>query len=144
MFIAAVKASPCQRPARWVDLPRRETSVADGRLSPREAQLLIYVARWQPVTVREAAAGWAAPRGLARTTCLTLLERLRRKGRVTRQRIDGAYCYAVVGRAEEAVDTVIASFCDDTLGGWLTPLVRHLRRRADLSDDERGQLNGLD
>ena len=46
-------------------------------IGDQELALLRYVAEEGPVTVGQAAEGFGAPRGLARSTVLTVMERLR-------------------------------------------------------------------
>ena len=52
------------------------------------------VAERGPATVGEVARGFGEARGLARTTVLTVMERLRRKGYLGRAKDGGAYRYS--------------------------------------------------
>ena len=58
-------------------------------LGDQELDLLRYVTEHSPITVREAAESYGRDRGLARTTVLTMMERLRSKGYLTRTEVDG-------------------------------------------------------
>ena len=55
-------------------------------LGEQELALLRFVTDRAPVTVRAALAQFGEPRGLARTTVLTVMERLRTKGYLRRQK----------------------------------------------------------
>src|SRR4029450_11271739 len=71
-----------------------EAPVEHPSLGEQEMDLLQYVAENAPGAVRQAAEGFGQPRGLARTTVLTVMERLRRKGYLTRARRRGVYHYS--------------------------------------------------
>jgi len=51
-----------------------------------ELEVWRYIADHAPVAARQVAAQFAEQRGLARTTVLTVIERLRQKGYLTRRR----------------------------------------------------------
>ncbi len=113
------------------------------KLSRREREVLAYIARSGPVTVGEAVVGWGQPRGLARSTVQTYLERLRLKGALARSDIDNLLCYAVTVRREELLAELVDEFVGDTLGGDPQPLLAHLRDRAELSADDLAVLRGI-
>ena len=69
-------------------------------------------------TVAEVVERFGLPRGLARSTVLTMMERLRKKGHLTRQQVDGVYRYAPSTAPADAVQHAVASFVDRTLGGF--------------------------
>src|SRR5438309_1554535 len=72
---------------------RRSTGGRTMRPPPaeRELEILGYVADHAPVSTREVAERFGEPNGLARTTVATLMERLRKKGYLTRRRKEGVY-----------------------------------------------------
>src|SRR2546423_4997658 len=55
-------------------------------LGNQELEVLRFVAEHAPISVGEVAERFGEPRGLARTTILTMMERLRKKGFLTRSR----------------------------------------------------------
>ena len=60
----------------------------------QELALLRWVAEHGPVTVGEAAERFGEAQGLARSTVLTVMERLRGKGHLTRRKVEGVYQYS--------------------------------------------------
>ena len=97
------------------------------------------------LTVREAVASWGAPRGLARTTVLTMLERLREKGHLSREKTsDGNWAYLPVLPKAELLSGLVQSFIERTLGGSVSPFVSYLTEGgASLTADERAKLRAL-
>ncbi len=106
-------------------------------------ETLRYVAEHAPATVGEVAAGFGEPRGLARTTVLTVMERLRRKGYLSRRKSQGVFRYAPQVAPAEAVRTRVEEFIKKTLGGSVSPLVAYLVESGDLSDEELAALRKL-
>ncbi len=92
-----------------------------GRL---ELDVLQYIADHHPISVREVAAHFAATSGQARTTLLTVMERLRAKGYLKRRKAAGASLHAddPQGRVAGAVDRRI---CGRRVG-WIGLAVRRL------------------
>ncbi len=60
-------------------------------LGDQELSLLRYVTDHAPITVREVAEQFGETHGLARTTILTMMERLRKKNFLTRRKDGGAF-----------------------------------------------------
>ena len=59
-----------------------------------EIEILRYIGDHHPISVGEMAEYVAQTTGQARTTVLTIMERLRRKGHLTRKQIGGVYRYS--------------------------------------------------
>ena len=58
-------------------------------IGDQEMALLRFVSDAGRTTVAQAVEGFGGPRGLARSTVLTMMERLRQKGHLGRRRVDG-------------------------------------------------------
>lgn len=112
-------------------------------LGEQELQVLRYVTDHAPISVREVAAQWGEPRGLARTTVLTMMERLRKKGHLTRTQKDGAFHYAPAVGKQELMQTLVQDFVQKTLGGSVAPFVAYLADAKDLSPAEIADLRRL-
>lgn len=115
-------------------------------LGEQETELLRFVAEQEAaLTVREAVASWGEPRGLARTTVLTMLERLREKGHLMREKTsDGNWAYLPVLPKAELLSGLVQSFVERTLGGSVSPFVSYLAEGgASLTADERAKLRAL-
>jgi predicted transcriptional regulator len=116
---------------------------ARPRVSPAELELLEYINERHPVTVREVADHFAAADGRARTTVLTLMERLRKKGYLTRRSEHGSNRYSPCEPKGDVLRGVVRDFVQRTLGGSVQPFVAYLGSDADLSDDELDELKRL-
>ncbi|MFN7942790.1 MAG: BlaI/MecI/CopY family transcriptional regulator [Thermoanaerobaculia bacterium] len=112
-------------------------------IGDQELQLLRQVAERGGATVAEAVESFGAPRGLARSTVLTMMERLRRKGHLRRRAVDGIYRYSTAVSAGEVEQGAISSFVEKTLGGSLSPFVAYLAERADVDERELAELETL-
>ncbi len=112
---------------------------------PTEAELeaLRFVAERPPVTAREVADHLAGRRGLARTTVLTLLERLRKKGLVLREGTDGSFAYRPAQAKSALLQGIVDDFVQRALGGSLSPLVAYLSGRQDATPEEIAELRRL-
>lgn len=112
-------------------------------IGDQELALLQYVAEQDGATVGQAADGFGAPRGLARSTVLTMMERLRQKGHLDRRQVNGVYLYRASAPAGEVLRDVVKSFVEKTLGGSVSPFVTYLTEEAEVSDAELAELEGL-
>ena len=112
-------------------------------LGEQEMDLLQYVAENASVSVRQAAEGFGQPRGLARTTVLTVMERLRRKGYLTRARRRGVYHYAPRMPHGEVLRGLVQEFVRSTLRGSLAPVVAYLAQSRALTEAEVEELERL-
>lgn len=108
-------------------------------LGAQETQILLEIAENGPGSVGELQTRFGEPRGLARSTVLTMMERLRAKGYLVRRRQDGVFRYAPrAGR--DVVNGVVGRFVDNALGGSLSPFVAYLSGRERITDDELREL----
>ena len=114
-----------------------------ARVGEQELALLRWVAERGPVSVGVAAEAFGAPRGLARSTVLTMMERLRAKKRLTRRRVGGVYLYRSPDAPEQVLRAAVSRFVEGTLGGSLSPFVRYLAETDDLSESEVTELQAI-
>ena len=112
-------------------------------IGDQELALLRDLGSHGEATVAEVVERFGQPRGLARSTVLTMMERLRKKGHLTRKQVDGVYRYAPRTAPADAVQHAVASFVDRTLGGSVTPFVTFLAESHEVSDAELAELEEL-
>lgn len=112
-------------------------------IGDQELALLQWLAERGGATVGEAAEGFGGPRGLARSTVLTMMERLREKGRLTRRKVGGVYRYSSPASPAEVLRGVVESFVQQTLGGSVSPFVAYLAGSGEVTEDERRELEAL-
>ncbi len=109
----------------------------------QELALLRFVGERGRATVGEAAEGFGGPRGLARSTVLTMMERLRKKGHLTRRAVGGVYHYTPRLAPGVALGHAVESFVERTLGGSISPFVNYLAEHEALTDDELAELEAV-
>jgi len=78
------------------------------RLGEQELELLRFVTDRAPVTARDAVAEFGQSKGLARTTVLTMLERLRKKGFLLREDENPPAKYRPAQAKSEVIQGMIA------------------------------------
>ncbi|MFT3914965.1 MAG: BlaI/MecI/CopY family transcriptional regulator [Anaeromyxobacteraceae bacterium] len=113
-------------------------------LGDQELNLLRHVAEAGPLTVGQAADGFGERNGLARSTVLTVMERLRQKGYLTRRRVEGVYQYRSVEGADALLRGVVGEFVERTLAGSVSPFVAWLAEAGeDVSKEDLDRLEAL-
>ena len=105
----------------------------------QELRILKDLVERGPGSVGELHVRYGGPNGLARSTVLTMMERLRRKGYLTRRMDDGVYRYESRG-GEQILSGLVGRFVDKALGGSVSPFAAYLSERGSISDDELHEL----
>jgi predicted transcriptional regulator len=116
----------------------RKSTIGDQELA-----LLQHIDESEAASVGEVAASFGEPRSLARSTVLTMMERLRAKGYLKRRQLKGMYRYSTVTGPAEAVRSAVGSFVEKTLSGSVSPFVAWMSEHADVSDNELAELEAL-
>ena len=106
----------------------------------QELQLLRHIAKTGPQTVGQLAETFGVSQDLARSTVLTMMERLRRKGYLTRKRVSGVFVYASSAGDEELMRDTVGRFVQRALEGSLSPFAAYLAERSQVSEAELAQL----
>lgn len=112
-------------------------------LGEQEMQLLKFIGAHAPVSVREVSDNFEQKLGLARTTILTMMERLRKKGFLNRSKVDGIFKYNVKIETGDVLSHKISDFIERTLGGSMSPLLNHFISNSKLTAEEVKQLKSL-
>ena len=112
-------------------------------LGKSELELLQYIDDTHPTTVREVADHWEKKAGLARTTVLTMMDRLKQKGFLTRKKIDGVFHYSPKRSASSVLEGLVKDFVQGVLGGSLEPFAAYLNEAKDLDPDEVAKLKKI-
>jgi predicted transcriptional regulator len=112
-------------------------------IGEQELALLRHIAEAGPVTVGEVSEAFGKERGLTRTTCLTMMERLRQKKRLQRKKVEGVFRYSSPVSQGELLRGVVRQFVEKSLDGSVSPFVHYLTQRTELSDDELAELEKL-
>jgi predicted transcriptional regulator len=112
-------------------------------IGDQELALLHYLSEHQSASVGEVASGFGEPRGLARSTVLTMMERLRGKAYLKRRQLRGMYRYRTATAPKDAMRSAVGSFVEKTLSGSVSPFVAWMSERAQVSDSELSELEAL-
>ena len=112
-------------------------------LGQAEWEILRYVAENHPVSVRQVVEHVAHTKGQARTTVLTVMERLRAKGYLGRRKCGGVYQYGPKVPLAELLNRMVKSFVENTLSGVVSPFFAYLSQSAHVSDEQLGELKQL-
>src|SRR5438552_148879 len=111
--------------------------------SPGEWEVLQYVIEHHPIPVRDVAEEFARTHGHARTTVLTIMERLREKGYLTRRKLNGVNRYSPSQPRSDLLQGLVRDFVQKALGGSVSPFVAYLGKEARLDPAEMRELKQL-
>ena len=117
--------------------------MVEPSIGEQELALLRHIADHGGVTVGEAADTFGAPRGLARSTVLTMMERLRLKGHLGRRMADGVYRYRARASSADLLKSAVQRFVERSLDGLVSPFLAYLSEAGQVSDDELRELEEI-
>lgn len=117
--------------------------MAGQSMGEQELALLRHVADTGGATVGEVADAFGAARGLARSTVLTMMERLRKKGLLVRRLDQGVYRYRTRATSAALMQGAVQRFVERNLGGSVSPVLAYLSEAPELSDAELAELTQL-
>lgn len=117
--------------------------MSKSSIGDQELALLHYIADQGMASVGEVATGFGEPRGLARSTVLTMMERLRTKGYLKRRQLKGVYRYGTAAGPGEVLRNAVGRFVEKTLSGSVSPFVAWMSERGEVSDSELAELEAL-
>lgn len=112
-------------------------------LGDQEIAFLRYIAEHSPASAGEVTVGFGEPHGLARSTVETVMERLRKKGYLTRKKAGGVYKYKLTVAPQDLMGGLVEQFVEKTLAGSLVPFVTYFSRQNRLTDEELAELERL-
>jgi predicted transcriptional regulator len=112
----------------------------ESTIGEQELALLRHIADADPATVGEVVDTFGRNRDLARSTVLTMMERLRKKGYLVRRLSDGVYRYRAHATSAELLQGAVERFVERHLGGSVSPFLAYLSDTRDLSDAELKEL----
>ncbi len=113
------------------------------RLGELELDVLKVVWEQQPCTVQEVANLLGERRGCARTTLLTVMQRLHAKGFLKRRKREGLFRYSTTEERREVISGLIAQFVNKVLDGSPLPFVAYLAETKGLSAEQVAALRKI-
>ena len=117
--------------------------MTQSSIGEQELALLRHIADRGGITVGEAAEEFGAARELARSTVLTMMERLRRKGHLARRLVDGVYRYRARTTSAELMKGAVQRFVERNLDGLVAPFLAYLSEAGQVSDAELRELEDI-
>ena len=114
-----------------------------NKIAGQELDLLQHISDHAPVSVRDVAEGYGIQHELARTTVLTIMERLRKKGFLNRKKSEGVWVYSPAMEKGDLMKGVVKEFFEKTLKGSLSPFVAYLGEDKEVTVEELKQLEQL-
>src|SRR5688572_1929000 len=118
-------------------------TIPNEALGPLELDVLRHISDHAPITVGKVAEHFADTTGQARTTVLTVMERLRSKGYLRRRKVKGVHHYTPTVSKPELLQRMVGTFVDEVLGGAVSPFVAWLTQSSHLNEDEIRKLSKL-
>jgi predicted transcriptional regulator len=112
-------------------------------IGEQELALLRHIADRESASVAETVEGYGVERGLARSTVLTMMERLRKKGFLSRSMDDGVFRYRALSSSADLLKGAVQRFVERNLDGSVSPFLAYLSDAADLTDRERQELERI-
>jgi predicted transcriptional regulator len=119
------------------------TAMEEKSIGEQELALLQHLADCECATAGEISESYGKDRNLARTTVLTMMERLRKKGYVSRRLVGGVYRYSAVKSSAEILRGLVGRFIEKNLGGSIAPFLEYLNEAAPLTNKELRTLEKL-
>ena len=113
------------------------------QLGSTEIEVLRCLGQNSAQTVGEVADFFAKTTGQARTTILTIMERLRKKGYLTRKQVGGVFQYSPKVASSDLLRRLVKTFVQTTLGGSVSPFVAYLAEDEAVSEEDLQQLKQL-
>jgi predicted transcriptional regulator len=117
--------------------------MARESIGDRELALVRHIADRGSVSVAEAVEEFGADHGLARSTVLTMMERLRRKGYLSRRMAEGVFRYRACASSADLLKDAVQRFVERSLDGSVSPFLAYLSEAPELSDQERQELERI-
>ena len=120
-----------------VEMPKKPS------VGQEELAVIRFVGEMQPVDGAVIARELGKATGKARTTILTMIERLRQKGLMKRRKVQGRFQYSLKPAANRLQDELVEEFVVKALGGSTLPFLSYLVRKSELSDEEFAELQRI-
>jgi predicted transcriptional regulator len=112
-------------------------------LGEQELAVLRFISERAPVPAREVVDKFAGEQDLARTTVLTKIERLRKKGYLARSRRQGVFYYSPRVPQAEVIQGLVREFVQKTLAGSVSPVVAYLANYGEFSEEDLVRLDQI-
>ena len=119
--------------------------MTDEQKSLGELELLILKTVWESPesTVQEVTDIVGEQRTCARTTVLTVMQRLHAKGFLKRKKVDGVFRFTATRDRGTVFSSLIGQFVDRVLDGSSAPFLAYLSTNDELTPEQARQLQAI-
>lgn len=112
-------------------------------LGELELEILKSVWREPGSTVQELTDRLAGERSLARTTVLTVVQRLHAKGFLQRKKVNGVFRFSPTEERGTVISRLIGQFVEKVLDGSAAPFLAYLADAKGLTEEQMEQLRAI-
>ena len=112
-------------------------------LGELELEVMKVVWERQPCSVQEVAEIVGERRGSARTTVLTVMQRLHAKGFLKRRKRQGIYRYLTTAERGKVISGLVEQFVEKVLDGSALPFVAYLAETKGLRQEQVDALRAI-
>jgi len=112
-------------------------------LGELELEVMKVVWERQPCSVQEVAEIVGERRGSARTTVLTVMQRLHAKGFLKRRKRQGVYRYSTTAERGKVISGLVGQFVEKVLDGSALPFVAYLAETKGLAREQVDALRAI-
>jgi predicted transcriptional regulator len=109
----------------------------------QELEVLRFITEHAPISTGEVARQFGEPNNLTRGTIIKMMQRLHKKGYLTRRQEAGIYEYTPSVPKQELLLNLMQDFVEKTLKGSVSPIVAYLTNSKQVSDEELNELARL-
>jgi len=106
-------------------------------------EVLRYIADHPGATVGEVGDHLAETKGQTRNTALNMMERLRKKGFLEREKVGPVFRYRPSLSKPMLFEQLVGDFVESTLGGSCSPIIAYLTERPNLTDEQFEELKAM-
>ena len=116
-----------------------------GQLSLGDLELEVLKLIWgrQPCTFPQVADIMVERRGLARTTVLTVMQRLHKKRFLKRRKREGIYHYTTAEERSKVISALVSRFVEKVLDGSALPFIAYLADVDGLTEEQAEALRKI-
>lgn len=115
---------------------------SERRLGTLELEVLKIIWECPACTVAEVAERLSR-RQYARTTVLTVIQRLHAKGLLKRRKEAGIFRYSATQRRDQVLSRLITRFVENVLDGSAAPFVAYLTEARNITPEQRAVLEAI-
>jgi len=117
--------------------------MTEPNLGERELEVLKIIWEREPCPVQEVVEIMSRRRGSARTTILTLIQRLHAKGYLKRKKRFGLYHYATTRQRHTVMAGAVRRFVNTVLDGSPAPFLAYLCNSGQLTEEQLDTLREI-